>query len=119
MSNSTALRLYDTVSRERVIVQDGKVYAERDGKISKATELAADAPRRQALLSAAGYFNDICDPRVAGNKSADGTVVTEAMLNKAELQEFEKGGGTAAKRPLLESHLSIFDRNNRGKFNIK
>jgi hypothetical protein len=117
MSNATALRLFDTVSGQRFVVQGENVYQEQDGKISKAGAMSADAPRRAALLAAAQYLNDIFDPKVPGNKNADGTIVSEAMLNRAELKEMDNGG-TPAHRPMLEGHLAIFDRNNRGRFNV-
>jgi hypothetical protein len=117
MNSTTALRLFDTVSRQHVIVQGDNVYAERDGKISKADELRANDPRRQALIDAAHYINDILDPSVPRSVNADGTIVSGAMLNQVELKEFE-GGGTGAVRPPFEQHLAIFDRGNRGKFSL-
>ena len=113
-----ALRLRHRQTNLRVIVQDGRVYADmdNDGKIGKGDEVGASAlgPRHAALVEAARDIDRFADPRVPGAVNADDSVVSGGTLNAAEQQEFESGAGTAAERGHLAQHLAFFDRRNKG-----
>ncbi|MCC7383758.1 MAG: hypothetical protein IT384_18095 [Deltaproteobacteria bacterium] len=118
MANNTALRLYDAASKTNVIVEGGKVYAEKDGRISKKDELSPSTPGYQEFLSAAAYFEDVFNGKVAGVTTADGKIVSGARLDQVELQQFGQGGGTPAKRAPLEQHLTFFDPNATGQISL-
>jgi hypothetical protein len=117
-----ALRLHDRSTNSHVIVQDDRVYADRDGdrRIGKRDEVTASAfgPRHAALVEAARYIDRFSDARVPGVFNADGSVVSGGTLNAAEQQEFDSGTGTAAERGHLAQHLAFFDGRNKGIINL-
>ena len=114
MANALALRLHDKTTKQDVIVTDGQVYADKngDGKIAKSEQIST--PRKEALLTAAGYIDQYFVAKVPGTVSQDGSVVSNGSLTKVELKEFE-GGGTPTRRNRLQEHLAFFDVNGDGK----
>lgn len=117
-----ALRLHDRQTDTHVIVQGDHVYADIDGdkKIAKSDEVGASrlGSRYRALVEAARYIEQYCDPRVPGVTSADGSIVSGAALNAAEQKELESGNGTAEQRGHLAHHLSFFDGRNSGTITL-
>src|SRR5215831_13600918 len=102
MTPGAALRLHDVPTGRHVIVEQGRVYADRAsrGRISRQDEAGDDAlgVRRQALIDAASFITRVYDPRLPGGTSVDRSVVSGGTLNAVELAEFGAEGGTPAER---------------------